>query len=97
MRDCGVAPAGDGEVRLVPDFEVATGKSLASAEDTGKFAGTRTVDMAAGTIAIAVYDITGVAAGEPTIHLSDPRASPSSPGTARRGRAPGAPRCSRRT
>ncbi|WP_437589755.1 DUF3237 domain-containing protein [Sorangium sp. So ce1000] len=75
LRTCGVAPAGDAAVRIVPDFEVATSSSLAWL-NTGKFAGTRVVDAAAGTIQLDVYDISGVDAGEPKIQLADPKGVP---------------------
>ncbi|WP_438025851.1 DUF3237 domain-containing protein [Sorangium sp. So ce233] len=75
LRSCGVAPAGDGVVRIIPDFEVAQSSSLAWL-NTGKFAGTRVVDAAAGTIQLDVYDIADVAAGEPKIQLRDPEGVP---------------------
>ncbi|MES1210220.1 MAG: DUF3237 family protein, partial [Pseudomonadota bacterium] len=56
LRSCGVAPAGAAAVRIVPDFEVATSSTLAWL-NTGKFAGTRTVDAAGGTIALEIYDV----------------------------------------
>ncbi|WP_233561048.1 DUF3237 domain-containing protein [Sorangium cellulosum] len=75
LRSCGVAAAGDGVVRVVPDFEVAQSSSLAWL-NTGKFAGTRVVDAAAGTIQLDIYDIADVAAGEPKIQLKDPEGVP---------------------
>ncbi|WP_437896876.1 DUF3237 domain-containing protein [Sorangium sp. So ce124] len=75
MRTCGVAAAGDDVVRIVPDFEVATSSSLAWL-NTGKFAGTRVVDAAAGTIQLDIYDISKVDAGEPKIQLKDPAGVP---------------------
>ncbi|MGK4003276.1 DUF3237 family protein [Sorangium sp. So ce1036] len=75
LRSCGVAPAGDAVVRVVPDFEVAESSSLAWL-NTGKFAGTRVVDAAAGTVQIDVYDIAEVAVGEPKIQLKDPEGVP---------------------
>ncbi|MGK3970004.1 DUF3237 family protein [Sorangium sp. So ce118] len=75
LRSCGVAPAGDGVVRVVPDFEVPTSSSLAWL-NTGKFAGTRVVDAAAGTVQIDVYDIADVPVGEPKIQLKDPEGVP---------------------
>ncbi|WP_437927017.1 DUF3237 domain-containing protein [Sorangium sp. So ce291] len=75
LRTCGVAPAGDSAVRIVPDFEVPTSSSLAWL-NTGKFAGTRVVDAAAGTIQLDVYDIADVAVGEPKIQLKDPEGVP---------------------
>ncbi|WP_437505869.1 DUF3237 domain-containing protein [Sorangium sp. So ce1099] len=75
LRSCGVAPAGDAAVRVVPDFEVAESSSLAWL-NTGKFAGTRVVDAAAGTVQIDVYDIADVPVGEPKIQLKDPEGVP---------------------
>lgn len=75
LRTCGVAPAGDAVVRIVPDFEVANSSSLAWL-NTGKFAGTRVVDAEAGTIQLDVYDISKVAVGEPKIQLKDPEGVP---------------------
>ncbi|MGK3988455.1 DUF3237 domain-containing protein [Sorangium sp. So ce136] len=75
LRSCGVAPAGDSVVRIVPDFEVAESSSLAWL-NTGKFAGTRVVDAAAGTVQIDVYDIADVPVGEPKIQLRDPEDVP---------------------
>ncbi|WP_437991745.1 DUF3237 domain-containing protein [Sorangium sp. So ce145] len=75
LRTCGVAAAGDDVVRIVPDFEVANSSSLAWL-NTGKFAGTRVVNAAAGTIQLDVYDISKVAAGEPKIQLKDPEGVP---------------------
>lgn len=75
LRTCGVAAAGDTVVRVVPDFEVANSSSL-SWLNTGKFAGTRTVDAAAGTLQFDVYDISKVTAGEPKIQLKDPAGVP---------------------
>ena len=71
MRTCGVAPAGTAEVRIVPDFEVATSKSIAWL-NTGKFVGTRVLDAAAGTVKMSIYDVANVAAGDPKVRLSDP-------------------------
>ncbi|AUX46808.1 cellulosome protein dockerin type I [Sorangium cellulosum] len=75
LRSCGVAPAGDEVVRIVPDFEVPNSSSLAWL-NTGKFAGIRVVDAAAGTVQLDVYDIAEVAAGEPKIQLKDPEGVP---------------------
>ncbi len=71
LRTCGVAPAGDAEVRIVPDFEVATSSSL-SWLNTGTFAGTRTVDDAAGTMEVDVYDVSNLTAASPTVSVSVP-------------------------
>jgi hypothetical protein len=78
MRTCGVAPPGSSEIRIVPDFEVATSKSIAWL-NTGKFVGTRTIDVAAGTEQLAIYDVANVAAAEPKIRLVDPTDRPNQP------------------
>lgn len=75
MRNCGVAPAGEPVVTVVPDFEVPNSSSYAWL-NTGKFAATRVVDTAAGTIELAVYDISGVAPAEPRIKITDPAGLP---------------------
>jgi hypothetical protein len=71
LRSCGVAPAGAAAVRIVPDFEVATSSTLAWL-NTGKFAGTRTVDASGGTIAVDVYDVSTAGTGNPTTQLAAP-------------------------
>ncbi|MFL5306331.1 MAG: DUF3237 domain-containing protein, partial [Polyangia bacterium] len=71
LRSCGVAPAGAAAVRIVPDFEVATSSTLAWL-NSGKFAGTRTVDPSGGTIALEVYDVSTVTAGAPTVQIAVP-------------------------
>ncbi len=78
LRSCGVAPAGESVVRVVPDFEVANTSSL-SWLNTGKFAGTRTVDATLRTVELVVYDISQVATGEPRIQLRDPAGVPQQP------------------
>jgi hypothetical protein len=78
LRSCGVAPGGSSEVRIVPDFEVATSSSLAWL-NTGKFAGTRVVDAAGATMELAVYDISKVTAGEPKVQVVDPGDKPAQP------------------
>lgn len=71
MRTCGVAPAGDQEVRIVPDFEVATSSKLASL-NTGKYAGTRSIDVAGGKIVLKIYDISKLTVAEPKVQIKDP-------------------------
>jgi hypothetical protein len=78
LRSCGMAPAGDSAVRIVPDFEVATSSSLAWL-NTGKFAGTRVLNAAGTSIALDVYDISAVTAGDPRIQLTDPSGVPNQP------------------
>jgi hypothetical protein len=78
LRTCGVAPAGDGVVRIVPDFEVANSSAL-SWLNTGKFAGTRIIDEAAGTLELDIYDVSAVAVGDSLLQLEDPAGVPNQP------------------
>lgn len=71
LRSCGVAPAGEQVVRVVPEFEVKQGSALAWLSDT-KLVGTRRVDAASGAVDLAIYDVTDVAAAEPKVTLKDP-------------------------
>jgi len=59
LRSAGTA-ADPSDVRMVPDFE-APNESSYSWLNTGKFAGRRVVDVAAKTLKISVYDLSGVA------------------------------------
>lgn len=71
LRSCGVAPAGDAPVRIVPDFEAPNSSPYAWL-NTGTFVGTRTVDTATNTLVLAIYDVTGVTPTEPRVQLTDP-------------------------
>ena len=71
LRTCGVAPAGESVVRIVPDFEVANNSSLAWL-NTGDFVGTRTLDPSTQKLEIAVYDVSMVAEPDTTVQVSDP-------------------------
>jgi hypothetical protein len=59
LRSAGTA-ADRSDVRMVPDFE-APNASDYSWLNTGKYAGRRVVDLAAKTMKISVYDVSGVA------------------------------------
>jgi len=59
MRSAGTA-LDRSDVRMVPDFEAPNEGSYGWL-NTGKYAGRRVVDSAAGTIKISVYDVSGVA------------------------------------
>ena len=78
LRSCGVAPAGASEVRMVPDFEVDTQKSLAWL-NTGKFVATRVVDAAGSKLEFDVYDVSSVAVGTPSVQISKPTGVPNQP------------------
>ncbi|HXU61075.1 MAG TPA: DUF3237 family protein, partial [Polyangia bacterium] len=71
LRTCGVAPSGTSEVRIVPDFEVATSSSLAWL-NTGTFAGTRTVDAAGTTMELDVYDVSNATAAASSVTIAVP-------------------------
>jgi Protein of unknown function (DUF3237) len=78
LRTCGVAPAGDALVRLVPDFEAPKNSSVAWL-NTGSFVGTRRLDAAGKTIELAVYDVSKVAADAPKLQLKAPTDAPHQP------------------
>lgn len=75
LRTCGVAHAGDGVVRIVPDFEVPNSSSLAWL-NTGKFVGTRSTDTKSGSITLAIYDVSKVSSSAPRVELTDPAGVP---------------------
>jgi hypothetical protein len=78
LRTCGVAPAGSSELRIVPDFEVATSSSL-SWLNTGKFAGTRVLAADGKTMTVEVYDISKLTPGDPKVQVVDPGDHPAQP------------------
>ena len=78
LRSCGVAPAGNSVVRVVPDFEVATSSTLAWL-NTGKFVGTRVIDAAANTLQLDIYDISKVTSTGTHIQITDPSGVPNQP------------------
>lgn len=78
MRTCGMAPSSSGEMRVVPDFEVATSSALAWL-NTGKFVGVRTLDGAGRTMQLDVYDVSKVTVGEPKVSITAPADRPAQP------------------
>jgi len=72
LRTCGVAPAGESTVRIIPDFEVANSSALAWL-NTGAFVGTRHFDENTGTLVMAIYEAESDSTG-PDIQLVDPAA-----------------------
>lgn len=78
LRSCGFAPPGDSVTRFVPDFEVANTSQHAWLND-GTFAGVRTVDESAGTVELAIYDVSALQPNEPSIRLTDPPELPNQP------------------
>jgi hypothetical protein len=75
LRACGVAAPGASTVRIVPDFEAPNSSALAWL-NTGTFVGTRTVNAAANTIELAIYDVSGVAPADPRIRIQYPAGGP---------------------
>jgi hypothetical protein len=75
LRTCGVAPAGEPTVRIVPTFEVATSSAHAWL-NTGRFVGVRTVDETTGTVTIAVHDVSQVTPSATEVRLNDPPGAP---------------------
>jgi hypothetical protein len=59
VRSAGTA-ADRSDVRMVPDFEAPNGSNFAWL-NSGKYAGRRVVDAAAGTMKLSVFEISGVA------------------------------------
>jgi hypothetical protein len=72
LHGCGMAPAGDTTVRVVPDFEVATSNTNFAWLNSGKFVGARVLDTTANTIALDVYDISNVTVGGPQVQITVP-------------------------
>lgn len=78
LRTCGVAPAGDTAVRVVPSFEAANGSSVAWL-NTGNFVATRTLDAASKKLELAVYDVSKVTGDAPKVKLTKPTDVPKQP------------------
>ena len=77
LRTCGVAPAGESTVRIVPDFEVANSSPLAWL-NTGTFVGTRRFDADTKALVIAIYEAASDSTAA-TIELLDPPADVNQP------------------
>lgn len=75
MRNAGVAPAGEKNVRVVLDFE-APNSSSCKWLHSGKYAATRKIDSAAKTITMEVYDVTNVTNPSQKIQIKDPSGVP---------------------
>lgn len=71
MRNAGVAPTGEKNIRMVLDFEVPDTSSYTWLH-TGKFAATRIVDTIEKTIVLEVHDISNAALTEKKIQIKDP-------------------------
>lgn len=78
MRTCGFAITGEETARFVPDFEVANSSRHAWL-NSGQYAGTRKVNSRDGTVELAIYDISAVRPGEPSIRIQDPSGLPHQP------------------
>lgn len=75
VRGMGVALPGDPTGRVVLDFEAPASGSHAWL-NTGTYVATRTVDAAAKTVKMEVFDVSNVAATNPPLRITD---SPNSP------------------
>jgi hypothetical protein len=78
MRTCGFAITGEETARFVPDFEVANSSRHAWL-NSGQYAGTRKVNSRDGTVELAIYDISAVRPGEPSIRIQDSSGLPHQP------------------
>jgi hypothetical protein len=78
LRTCGFAQAGNNQARFIADFEVANSSSYAWL-NKGKYAGIRTVNEPAGTVELAIYDISSVTSSAAKIQLKDPTGVPNQP------------------
>ncbi len=80
LRTAGTA-ADPGDVRIVPDFEAPTASGY-NWLNSGRYAGRRVVDMAAGTVKINIYDISDVGVAPDvmnSIRLAKPADAPNQP------------------
>jgi hypothetical protein len=71
FRNCGVAPDSSGSVRVVPDFEAPNASAYAWL-NTGKFAGTRTLDLQKRTLSVKIYDISSVTSPAESLAIQQP-------------------------
>jgi len=79
LRNCGVAAAPDRAVRIVPDFEAPNAGAHAWL-NAGRFAGTRELDAAAGTLRMRVYDVSSApAASADAVRIEKPAGVPAQP------------------
>lgn len=78
MRTCGFAQAGNNQARFIADFEAPNSSSYAWL-NKGKYAGIRTVNERAGTVELAIYDISSVTSSAAKIQLKDPAGVPNQP------------------
>lgn len=78
LRSCGFSAPDDPLGRVVADFEAATASSYSWLNE-GKYAATRVMNEADGSLELAVYDISDVEPGEPRIVLVDPEGVPHQP------------------
>lgn len=75
MRNAGVSPERESQVRVVLDFEAPNSSSY-NWLNSGKFAATRIIDSAAKTIKLKVFDISDVALTQALIQITDPEDVP---------------------
>jgi hypothetical protein len=71
FRTCGAAPRASADVRVVGDFEAPSSGPYAFL-NKGRYVGVRTLDVAAKTLHLVMYDMTGVALPAGSVKLVDP-------------------------
>jgi hypothetical protein len=76
VRSCGVATDEGSMPRIIPDFEATTSGDNAFL-NTGTWVATR--EMTDGQMILAVYDVSGVTAGEPSFQITKPDGVPPQP------------------
>jgi hypothetical protein len=75
MRNAGVAPIGEKNVRVVLDFE-APNSSSSKWLHTGKYIATRIIDSSAKTITLDVFDVSSATLPSQKIQIKDPSGVP---------------------
>jgi hypothetical protein len=75
FRNCGTAPDGQSEVRMVPDFEAPT-TGAHNWLNTAKIVGIRQLDVAKKTLKVSFYDVSSVKAGTDTVKVANPDGVP---------------------
>jgi hypothetical protein len=71
FRNCGAAPDSSGAVRVVPDFEAPSASAYAWL-NTGKFVGTRALDVQKRTLSMKIYDVSSVAPPAESLAIQQP-------------------------
>jgi hypothetical protein len=76
VRSCGVAPDGNSQPRVIPDFEAATSGNDAWL-NTAKLVAIRVAS--AGSIQLEFYDVSKATVGEPRVQITKPAGVPKQP------------------